>query len=231
VDVAAILKDAPPTIAATAKASRSTSAVPTVIPKPSEALSQQITALLFADAVGFSRLAEEEIPYFVCQFLGKIAVLLATTSHAPVLRATWGDGLYFVFDNVESAGSFALDLKELVANTDWIKLGLPSQLGLRIALHAGPTYRCVDPVSGRQITRERTLAARPGSSRSRRRIKSTPVNPRGARGRGLCRGLRMGLCRRDSAGEELRHRADVSSAPIEQRSCMILLDRCSLAAM
>jgi class 3 adenylate cyclase len=119
-----------------------------VVPKLSPALSQQITALLFADAVGFSRLAEEEIPYFVHQFLGKIAVLLATTPHAPVLRATWGDGLYFVFESVESAGSFALDLNELVANTDWSKLGLPSQLGLRIALHAGPTYRCVDPVSG-----------------------------------------------------------------------------------
>lgn len=147
IDVAAMMKESagrPATMGTPARSAPPPAAAFTA----ASPLPQQITALLFADAVGFSKLAEEEIPSFVRQFLGKIAVLLATSFDAPALRATWGDGLYFVFESVESAGRLALDLKDLIANTDWIAAGLSSQLELRIALHAGPTYRCVDPVSG-----------------------------------------------------------------------------------
>jgi hypothetical protein len=93
-------------------------------PEPAE-LSSRICGLLFADAVGFSKLREDQIPVFVESFLGAVARLLKRTSHTPVLKNTWGDGLYFVFENVTDAGLFALELCEVVSNQNWGEFGIP----------------------------------------------------------------------------------------------------------
>jgi class 3 adenylate cyclase len=61
------------------------------------------------------------------------------------MRNTWGDGLFFVFENVSQAGNFAIQLRDSVRATDWVSRGLPI-INLRIALHAGPVYACIDPV-------------------------------------------------------------------------------------
>ncbi len=105
--------------------------------------------MLFADVVKFSRLTEEQFPRFVEEFLGAAAALAARSPYAPIMRNTWGDALYFVFDRVEKAGNFALDLRDLLCRADWAKKGLPEALSLRIALHAGPVYSCENPVTER----------------------------------------------------------------------------------
>lgn len=107
----------------------------------------RMAALLFADAVNFSKLTEAQIPVFVRDFLGAIGTLAARFQPAPLLRNTWGDGLYLVFEDVQAAGRFALDLSDLLNATDWTERGLPADLNLRIALHAGPVYACTDPVT------------------------------------------------------------------------------------
>jgi class 3 adenylate cyclase len=107
-----------------------------------------IMAMLFADVVGSSRLREDDIPLFVEHYLGMVGELASASPHAPVVRDTWGDGLYLVFSSVGDAGSFALQLRDLVSRTDWTEKGLSCGLELRIAVHAGPVYRCVDPVTG-----------------------------------------------------------------------------------
>jgi len=108
-----------------------------------------IRALLFADAVGFSKLRERQIPKFVLQFLGGIAQLIELTKYPPEYKNTWGDGLYLVFDNVKKAGMFALELRDLVQSRHFGTSGLPESISLRIALHAGPVYSCFDPVMER----------------------------------------------------------------------------------
>jgi class 3 adenylate cyclase len=115
--------------------------------KQSDTLPTRIMAMLFADAVNFSKLTEQQIPLFLNHFLGAIGRLISTSPHAPSIKNTWGDGLYFVFDDVKDAGLFALELCELMVNTDWSRKGLPKAINLRIALHAGPVYSCVDPVT------------------------------------------------------------------------------------
>jgi class 3 adenylate cyclase/tetratricopeptide (TPR) repeat protein len=110
--------------------------------------SSEIRALLFADAEGFSKLSDEEVPRFVEHYLGLAGRLTAESTHKPLMKNTWGDGLYFVFLTVQDAGEFALELRDRVVGTDWQKLGLPS-VNVRIALHAGPVHSCVDPVTGR----------------------------------------------------------------------------------
>lgn len=113
--------------------------------KPPEA-PMRIMAMLFADVVGFSRLTEAEILPFVQHFLGMVAELMAASPQAPVVKNTWGDALYLVFPSVRAAGLFALELCELVSHTNWPDKGLSKPLGIRIGLHAGPVYRCKDPV-------------------------------------------------------------------------------------
>jgi len=111
-------------------------------------LPTRIMAMLFADAVNFSKLTEPQIPRFLNDFLGASGKLMAVSSHAPIIKNTWGDGLYFVFADVRDAGLFALELCQLMVDTDWSKKGLPKAINLRIALHAGPVYSCIDPVTG-----------------------------------------------------------------------------------
>jgi len=65
------------------------------------------------------------------------------------MKNTWGDGLFFVFADVGSAGRFALELRDRVKATRWKARGLP-ELDLRIGLHAGPVYGCIDPVTERR---------------------------------------------------------------------------------
>lgn len=109
----------------------------------------RMMALLFADAVHFSKLTEEQIPRFVRHFLGAISRMPAMKKHAPEMKNTWGDGLYFVFGSVLDAGIFALELADLMTTSDWAAKGLPKGLNLRIALHAGPVYSSIDPITDR----------------------------------------------------------------------------------
>ena len=105
-----------------------------------------LVSLLFADAVGFSKLAEEQIPQFVTHFLGPIAALLERSRHPPIVQNTWGDALYFAFNDIAAAGVLALQISELIRATHWPDFGLPQGLGIRIALHSGPAYPVVDPI-------------------------------------------------------------------------------------
>jgi class 3 adenylate cyclase/tetratricopeptide (TPR) repeat protein len=112
---------------------------------------QEIKAIMFADVAGYTKLAENAVPKFVAQFNQRVSTLLARSSSGPININTWGDAFFFVFNRVEDAGQFALDLRDLVTTTNWSELGLPSDLNIRIALHAGPVYVSFDPVS-RQVT-------------------------------------------------------------------------------
>src|SRR5437868_15144648 len=81
---------------------------------------QEIKAIMFADVVGYSKLPETVIPKYVAQFNQRVSRLIADSSSAPINVNTWGDGLFFVFNGVEDAGRFALDLRDLVITTDWM---------------------------------------------------------------------------------------------------------------
>jgi class 3 adenylate cyclase len=117
--------------------------------EPAPEFGTRMMALLFADAVHFSKLTEEQIPRFVRHFLGAISRMPAMREHAPEMKNTWGDGLYFVFNSVSDAGIFALELADLMTASDWTGKGLPKGLNLRIALHAGPVYSSLDPITNR----------------------------------------------------------------------------------
>jgi len=73
------------------------------------AASHEIKALLFADAVGYSQLSEDQIPRYVNAFLGAVAALNRRTRHRFEHVETAGDGLYMVFANATDAAHYALE--------------------------------------------------------------------------------------------------------------------------
>jgi len=107
----------------------------------------EIKAMLFADAVGYSRLTEDQIPIFVARFLGSVARLNREVDYAPIHSETAGDGLYMVFASVSDAGRYAVRLSELVHAVDWKEEGMPEDMDIRIALHCGPVFCGRDPIT------------------------------------------------------------------------------------
>lgn len=111
---------------------------------------REVRTMLFADVVGFSRLAEEDTPAFLLNFIGAIAELVARAEPAPAFVNTWGDGLFMVFDTAEQGADFALRLRDAVARTDWPAHGLPAGTSIRIGLHSGPVFPAEDPILRRR---------------------------------------------------------------------------------
>ncbi len=107
-----------------------------------------IRAMLFADAVGYSRLSEGQIPLFFEHFVGAIAAYNRTSGYPPEHIETAGDGMYMVFEDPRAAGHYALELSELIAGRDWPAFGLPASLSMRVGLHCGPVYIGRDPITG-----------------------------------------------------------------------------------
>ncbi len=112
-------------------------------------VSRETVALLFADLVGFSRFTEEQIPPFIEGFLGTVARRLSGSRYRPIYKNIWGDALYFVFEEYDAAADWALELRDMMRETNWAKIGLPAQMSMRIGLHAGPVFRSREPILNR----------------------------------------------------------------------------------
>lgn len=107
-----------------------------------------VKALLFADVVNFSKLEESMIPAFVEHFMRGISELVNDGAFGLAHVNTWGDGLFLVFDESGQAVEFARKLVRFVTQRKWAVGPLQGRaLAIRIALHAGPVYRALDPVT------------------------------------------------------------------------------------
>jgi len=113
-------------------------------------LRREVRTMLFADMVGYSRLAEEDTPSFLAHFLGAIADIVAQSAVPPQFVNTWGDGLFMVFDEVSVGARFALQLRDAVASCDWPARGLPQGTNIRIGMHTGPVFHAFDRLIGRE---------------------------------------------------------------------------------
>lgn len=109
---------------------------------------RKIMAMVFADVRGYSDLQDEQVRDFVEHFMGTVAELLDAGGRRPLRRKTWGDAFYLVFDDILAAGRFAARVCHETNSIDWSRYGLPEELQMRFALHAGPVYECLDPVVG-----------------------------------------------------------------------------------
>jgi len=134
-------------------------------------IQQAVKSMLFVDVVGFSTLPESVMPSFIEHFLNRVSRVIAESAHAPHTVNTWGDALYAVFDFVQDAGRFALELNEMVeaSAAEWQTLGM-GKLRIRTGLHAGPVFLHQDPIvrrlgfSGAHVNRAARIepTAQPG---------------------------------------------------------------------
>jgi len=115
-----------------------------------------VKAILFADVEDYSKIPENRLPTFIEYFVGGIAGRMGVKPYRPDSLRRVGDGLLMVFPNVRDAGLCALDLVEWSAGhsepgpdgeTYWSRLGLPRAMRIRVALHAGPVFECMDPLT------------------------------------------------------------------------------------
>lgn len=109
-------------------------------------LERKVKAILFGDVVRFSKLPEYAIPLFIDKFLGGLAEMMSEADFEWDSRNTWGDAIYMIFDDVETAGEAALAIRDWVENQPWVSYGFPSPLRMRIGLHAGPVYHGWDAI-------------------------------------------------------------------------------------
>lgn len=116
-----------------------------------EGTRHELRAMLFADAVGYSQLSEDQIPRYISGFLGAVGELSRRTAHPFEHVETSGDGLYMVFPTATDAGHFALELNALANGLDRAACGLPPNFNLRIALHCGPVHCGRDPITGARL--------------------------------------------------------------------------------
>jgi class 3 adenylate cyclase len=109
---------------------------------------QHICATIFADVAGFSLIKERQVPTFVYQFLGSAMAVMQARNIVPLVKNTWGDALYLVFESMRDAGIFALDFRDSLSAVPWQQQGFSYAPSVRIGIHAGPLYRIYDPVIG-----------------------------------------------------------------------------------
>jgi class 3 adenylate cyclase len=115
---------------------------------PSEA-QRVVRAMLFADVVGFSTLPEEQVPYFMYEFLNEIAKHLKQLPHQPLMLNTWGDAIFAVTASALPMVEYARTLQRVVCATDWRRLGMPAEMSVRIGLHIGPVFEGIDAITHR----------------------------------------------------------------------------------
>ena len=124
---------------------------------------RSIKTLLFSDVKGFSHLTERECVVFCKNFhSGVQRDVLSKYDRDIILKNTWGDALHLVMDDVVQAGMLALDLRDWVADFDWVSAGVKSPLQIRIGLHAGVVSQVEDPIIGsfNYIGHNTSMAAR-----------------------------------------------------------------------
>lgn len=106
--------------------------------KEEDGYERVIRCMFFATVQNYGALAAEQTPVF-CNYFTEM-VESKVRQLKPVLSKVWGDSLFMVFDSAIRCAVLATELMVAVEKTDWAKMGLPSELTLRIGMHAGPVF-------------------------------------------------------------------------------------------
>ena len=119
-------------------------------PMPSAADHERaLVALLFTDFQGFSTLEEVALPKFWDEVMGSVANVLDEHRDMVLCQNSWGDALYAVAASATAAAEIALALEDRLCGQDYRALGIVEGGGMRIAVHYGPVYRMIDPITQR----------------------------------------------------------------------------------
>ncbi len=116
--------------------------------KPVPDYKRALTAIIFTDFKGFSKLKEAALPMFWDGVMRKVAEVLGENDEHILSRNSWGDALYAVIDDIGAAAKIAHAVQSRLADFDYTHLGISGGGGMRIGLHYGPVYQAQDLITG-----------------------------------------------------------------------------------
>jgi hypothetical protein len=94
----------------------------------------QKTALLFSDIKGFSNIKDTGLREKIVDFNKSLLDNLVTPENS-FYHNTWGDAFFICSSDSYFLAEIALKIRDEVKNTNWKRLGFPSDLAIRIGLH------------------------------------------------------------------------------------------------
>ena len=124
-------------------------ATTTAAPPPAGGSGQEIEAVVALEVVQFRRVPERLWEDYHRVVREGLATLVARLPSAPLAVEGLGPLLCFRFASLAAAAELALAAGEWAAAKPWAGEGLPAELGLRAAVHAGPVLSLADPLLGR----------------------------------------------------------------------------------
>lgn len=116
-------------------------------PQPMSERGRFLATMLFVDVAGFGALNDSQVMKFLEVCLLPITQKIEEYDLKPCHRASWGDGIFLVYDDPVTAANAALDLQGTFGALDFESAGLPPDLKLRIGGHFGPATIRTDPIT------------------------------------------------------------------------------------
>lgn len=129
---------------------------------------QRIMAVVLAEVLNYRKITEVQMPAYIRKFKTPVRGILDSLPEQPEVIETWAGTNHFIFASLEAASLCATALRDFARSAKWEGEGLPEDLGLRVAVHAGPVFSFLDP----QVARANCIGAH--ATRTTRMIPVTP---------------------------------------------------------
>lgn len=109
-----------------------------------------VRAILFADIAAYTQFEDREVP-LLFDFLAEAQQRVEERAAAPLLINSWGDAVHAAAETAHDLADYAAALTEAVATIDPAAFGLGRRPRFRMALHAGPVFVGLHPLTGRSM--------------------------------------------------------------------------------
>jgi class 3 adenylate cyclase len=109
-----------------------------------------VRAILFADMATYTSFSDQQVP-LLWDFLAEVQQEVEARAKPPILINTWGDAVHAAAETALDLAGYALALVDAIATLDPEPFGLANRPRFRVALHAGPVYVGLHPLTGRSM--------------------------------------------------------------------------------
>ena len=109
-----------------------------------------VRAIIFADMATYTSVGDEQLP-LLWDFLAEVQQDVEAMAKPPILINTWGDAVHAAAETALDLAGYATTLVRRIAATDPLRFGLKNRPRFRVALHAGPVYVGLHPLTGRSM--------------------------------------------------------------------------------
>ncbi len=109
-----------------------------------------IRAIFFADMATYTAFHDDQVSA-LWDFFAHVQQSVEARAKPPILINTWGDAVHAVTETAIDLADYASALVDAIAGADVAEFGLERRPAFRIALHAGPVFVGLHPLTGRSM--------------------------------------------------------------------------------